>query len=73
MRNLIFGIIGVLWGGLILLSAILRGTVGSTQTAYSSGNLAGTIFGVLLLLGGIYALLKWNKQRKQPKDTDTKP
>jgi len=56
MRNLIFGAIGTLWGGLILLGTFLRGGP-SGQGAYFTGQLLGLLFGVLLFGAGLYYLI----------------
>jgi hypothetical protein len=61
MRNRIFGAIGVVWGGGILVSAFLRG--GPTgSAAYQGGHTAGIFFGVLLLIVGGYYLIRGSKK-----------
>jgi hypothetical protein len=57
MRNKIFGLIGVLWGGGILVSAFLRDPPGGSD-AYVAGNTAGLVFGSLLFIVGGYYLFK---------------
>lgn len=57
MRNRIFGAIGVIWGGLMLLSAFLRGGAQGSG-AYAAGQIAALVFAVLLLLVGGYYLIK---------------
>jgi len=57
MRNKILGLIGVLWGGGILVSAFLRDAPGGSN-AYAAGHTAGLVFGGLLFLVGAYYLFK---------------
>lgn len=57
MRNKILGAIGVIWGGGILVSAFLHGGPQGSG-AYAAGQTAGLIFGFVLLLAGVYYLLK---------------
>jgi hypothetical protein len=56
MRNVISGGIGVLLGGAILLFALLGGR-SESGGAYGAGQMAGTIFGVLLFGVGLYYLI----------------
>ena len=60
MRNRIFGAIGVLWGGAVLIRSLLRG-VPQGSGAYAAGQTGGMIFGGLLLIVGIYYLVKGDK------------
>jgi hypothetical protein len=57
MRNRIFGAIGVIWGGLMLVSAFLRGGPQGSG-AYAAGQTAALVFAVLLVIVGGYTLLK---------------
>jgi hypothetical protein len=57
MRNRIFGAIGVVWGGLILVSAIMRGGPRGSD-AYAAGQTGALVFAVLLVIVGGYYLLK---------------
>jgi hypothetical protein len=57
MRNKIFGVIGVLWGGGILVSAFLRDAPAGSD-AYAAGHTGGLVFGGLLFLVGAYYLFK---------------
>lgn len=57
MRNRIFGAIGVVWGGAMLVSAFLRSGPGGSG-AYGAGQGAGLVFAVLLVAVGGYYLLK---------------
>ena len=59
MKNKILGWIGVVWGGLVLLSGLaklLSGGLGGG--AYGAGQFAGFLFGGLLCLAGVYTLRK---------------
>ena len=57
MRNRIFGAIGVLWGGAMLVSAYLRGGPRGSGS-YAAGQTAALVFAVLLVLVGAYYLTK---------------
>jgi hypothetical protein len=57
MRNRIFGAIGLIWGGLMLVSAFLRGGPQGTGS-YAVGQTAALVFAVLLVLVGGYYLTK---------------
>ena len=56
MRNKIFGGIGMLWGGGILVRWFLVGSSGSG--AYQSGQNTAVIFGALLFAVGAYYFFK---------------
>jgi hypothetical protein len=56
MRNIIFGGIGVLWGGGILLYSFLGGGL-RAGGASGAGQVAGTIFGLLLFGVGLFYLV----------------
>lgn len=58
MRNKIFGSIGILWGGAIVLRWLLTDTPVSGNSAYETGQTAAVIFGVALLLAGLYYFFK---------------
>ena len=60
MRNKIFGVIGVLWGGAILVSAFLRESPQGSES-YAAGYTAGLVFGALLFVVGGYYLLRSTK------------
>lgn len=57
MRNRVFGAIGVIWGGIVLLSVFTRGGP-SGGGAYGAGQSAGLVFGALLFIAGLYYLVK---------------
>jgi hypothetical protein len=56
MRNRILGGIGVAWGGAILVYMLIKGGP-QGQGAYAAGQIAGMIFGGVLLLAGLYYLI----------------
>jgi len=57
MRNKIMGGIGVIWGGAVLLRALLLGGP-SGSGAYQVGQTGALVFGVLLLVAGLYYFFK---------------
>ena len=57
MRNKIFGVIGILWGGVILVSWLLSCSSGGSE-AYQAGQAGGAVFGALLFGLGIYYVQK---------------
>lgn len=62
MRNRIFGGIGMVWGGAILISAFFRGSP-QGSAAYATGHTAGLVFGALLfIVGGFYLLRRDGKK-----------
>ncbi len=63
MRNKIFGAVGVIWGGAVLVSAFLRGGPEGSG-AYAAGNAAGIAFGALLFIVGGYFLIRGSKKPK---------
>jgi len=65
MRNRIFGLIGVLWGGGMLVSAFLRGGAQGSG-AYAAGQNGALIFAVILVIAGAYYLLKGSDKEHQP-------
>jgi len=58
VRNRIFGGIGVLWGGGLLVSKLISGQWVSDSGAYASGQIAGLVFAILLVGVGLYYLVK---------------
>ncbi|MCH6483265.1 LPXTG cell wall anchor domain-containing protein [Pseudoxanthomonas sp. LH2527] len=56
MRNKISGLIGILWGGGIVVSRLLSESPASG--AYQTGQTAGLAFGVVLLGAGLYYFFK---------------
>ena len=57
MRNRIFGVIGILWGGAILVSGLLSSSSGGSE-AYQAGQAGGAVIGALLFGLGIYYVRK---------------
>ena len=55
-RNRIFGIIGTVWGGAVVISALFR--VLSDNAAYAAGQIGGFILGALLFCVGLYYAIK---------------
>lgn len=58
MRNKIFGGIGILWGGAIVLRWLVTDNPAAGNAAYQSGQNGAVLFGVLLLGVGIYTFFK---------------
>lgn len=56
MRNVIFGAIGVLWGGGIVLNALL-GDARPADGPAATGRAVGQFMGVLLFVAGLYYLV----------------
>ena len=61
MRNKISGAIGVVWGSLILFNGLVSHAQGSA--AYQGGQTAALVFGVLLVLAGLYYFFKKPKPK----------
>lgn len=57
MRNKIFGAIGVFWGGGIVVRWLMVGR-DFDNSAFQAGQNTAAIFGVVLLLAGVYYLFK---------------
>jgi hypothetical protein len=64
MRNRIFGGIGVIWGGAILIFSLIRGGP-QGEGAYKAGQMTGMIFGGILLIVGLYYLVKGGGSMKE--------
>jgi len=62
MRNRIFGAVGVLWGGAILVSGLLRDAPQASE-AYARGQSIGFVFGGLLFAVGLYYLIKGKRKQ----------
>lgn len=56
MRNRISGVIGILWGGGIVVSRLLSDA--PAEGAYRTGQTAALLFGVVLLGAGLYYFFK---------------
>lgn len=57
-RNRVLGVIGIVWGGGLLLKAFLTGESPSLANSYETGKSIGMLLGVLLLGSGIYYAVK---------------
>lgn len=57
MRNKVFGVIGILWGGGITVRLLL-GKVQTGNGAYGAGLIIGQMMGVMMLIAGLYAVFK---------------
>jgi hypothetical protein len=55
MKNKILGVIGVVWGGGLLVSALTKGVPVPTSS-YGTGAFVGFLFGVALLAAGVWTL-----------------
>jgi hypothetical protein len=71
MRNRIFGLIGVLWGGAMLISSFSQGGPQGAG-AYAAGQNAALIFAVALVAVGGYYLLKGSANNPKPRATSRK-
>jgi hypothetical protein len=59
LRNRIFGLIGGVWGGDIVPARLARGSAdAAVNPAYASGQTTAVVFGALMLLVGLYYLIK---------------
>ena len=68
MRNLVSGVIGILWGGALILARIFGGPPAGSAS-YQSGAWTGTAIGVALFAAGIYYMRKGLLARKASGDT----
>jgi hypothetical protein len=57
MRNRIFGAIGVIWGGAVLVYSLTKGGP-QGQGAYAAGEIGAMIFGGVMFVVGLYYLIK---------------
>ena len=58
MRNRVLGAIGVLWGGAILVGRLASGSPVEGAGTYGAGQAAGLVFAALLLIVGLYYLVR---------------
>lgn len=58
MRNKIFGAIGAIWGGSIVLNWLFSDRPVNMNADYQAGNDAAIIFGFLMMLAGVYYFFK---------------
>ena len=62
MRNKIFGGIGVIWGGAMVLNWLGSDAPASGSAAYQGGQTGAAVFGALMLVAGLYYFFKKPKQ-----------
>jgi hypothetical protein len=58
MRNRILGVIAVLWGAFILVGRLAAYRAVDEPGAYAAGQVAGLVFAGLLLVVGLFYLIK---------------
>lgn len=68
MRNRIFGAIGFVWGGYILINASSSPPTATGNAAYDAGSTAGLVFGGVLCAVGLYYLVTGGRKKKVEKD-----
>lgn len=65
-RDLVSGIIGVVFGSLWTIRALVSGPGSNGETgAYATGQFAAAVFGVLFLAAGIFYLRRGLRNRAQ--------
>ena len=73
MRNRIFGAIGFVWGGWILLNVLSGGMDHGADSAYRTGQYLGIALGALMFTAGLYYLIRGDgggpKKKKKKKRT----
>jgi Na+-driven multidrug efflux pump len=58
-KNRVVGLIGVLWGGSMLVARVTGGSAGAAANdAFATGQAIGLVFGALLFFVGLYYLVK---------------
>src|SRR5262249_51215289 len=70
MRNIIMGSIGVLLGGAMIVSTLVRG-LPKPDSAYGAGGFCAAITGFLMFGAGLYALIQGI--RSQGEDDEEQP
>jgi hypothetical protein len=73
MRNKIFGTIGIIWGGGIVLSWLFSPGSSGGSEAYQAGQSGAVIFGVIMLAAGICYVAKKPKTEAPPADDQESP
>jgi hypothetical protein len=62
-RYRILGAIALIWGGAVLLSRFLGFSRVEGSGAYAAGQYAGLIFGGLLFVAGLYAVITGGRKK----------
>jgi hypothetical protein len=62
-RYRILGAIALIWGGALLLSRLLGFSRIEGSGAYGAGQYLGLIFGGLLFIAGLYAVIKGGRKK----------
>ena len=63
MRNIVFGLIGMIWGVAILAAKLLSGGDTDGSSAYQGGALIALVFAVALVVVGAYYVRKGLQER----------
>lgn len=62
-RYRMVGAIALVWGGALLLSRLLGFSRVEGEGAYAAGQYAGLVFGALLFIAGLYAVITGGKKK----------
>lgn len=71
MRNRFFGLVGVVWGSLILSRLFTQGIEQRDDSAYMFGQYVGVGLGVLMFASGVYYLIRGDGRPKKKKEEGT--
>ena len=63
MRNIVFGVIGMIWGVAILGFKLLGGSGAEGGSAFQAGTVVALVFAALLIVVGAYFLRKGVQER----------
>ena len=63
MRNIVFGLIGMIWGVAILAAKLLGGGATEGSSSYQAGALVALVFAVALIVLGAYYVRKGLQER----------
>jgi|GEM_PF-1059078 len=67
MRNRFFGLVGIVWGSLILSRLFTEGIEQRDDSAYMFGQYVGVGLGVLMFASGVYYLIRGDGRPKKKK------